>query len=120
MQDLVGKHFPCPCHSLAEFAGLDWKRPTLGEFSRKETSGSTRTVLSTTVHPFCKMSGQRGTEKGTMDCHFLVVFEGNNGPGMVAGKADLGLAGLNNVSALWDIRTVPSHLISGSGVIRAG
>ena len=55
-----------------------------------------------------------------MDSHFLVVFEGNNGPGMVAGKADLGLAGLNNVSALWDIRTVPSHLISGPGVIRAG
>lgn len=87
MQDLVGKDFPCPCHSLAEFAGLDWKRPTLGEFGRKEISGSTRTV-STTVHPFRKMSRQREIGKGTMDSHFLVVFEGNNGPGMVAGKAD--------------------------------
>ena len=86
-QDLVGKDFPCPCHSLAEFAGLDWKRPTLGEFGRKEISGSTRTV-STTVHPFRKMSRQREIGKGTMDSHFLVVFEGNNGPGMVAGKAD--------------------------------
>ena len=107
--------------SLApEFAGLDWKRQTLGEFGRKEISGSKRTVLSTTVYPFCKMSEQRETEKGTMNSYFIVVFEGKNGPGMVAGKADLGLARLNNVSALWDIRTVPSHLISGPGMIRAG
>lgn len=48
-----------------------------------------------------------------------MVFGGNNGLGMVAGKADLGLARLNNFNALWDIRTVPSDLISGPGVIRA-
>lgn len=112
MQDLAGKHFPCPRICRIRLEETDTWRISVEKNSR--------TVLSTTVYPFCKMSEQRETEKGNMDGYFIVVFEGNNGPGMVAGKADLGLARLNNVSALWDIRTVPSHLISGPGMIRAG
>lgn len=39
VQDVVGKHFLCSCHTLAEFAGLRSKELALGIFDGKEMSG---------------------------------------------------------------------------------
>lgn len=35
-------------------------------------------------------------------------------------QADLGLASLGNISGFWGIGAVPSYLVLGPGVIRAG
>ena len=64
------------------------------------------------------MSEQRERERGEqLAGAFIVVSEGNNGLGKEAG---LGLSRLNNFCGLWGRGTVPSHLVSGPGVIRTG
>lgn len=58
VQDVVGKHFLCNCHTLTKFAGLRSKELALGIFDGKETSEQGpeqqhRELLPlATVHPF--------------------------------------------------------------------